>query len=36
MYVLDLQRLSADEGTTRAPSSNSWFFCFSTGSIFGC
>lgn len=36
MYVLTLQEVSADDTETRAPSTNSWAFCFSTASIIGC
>jgi hypothetical protein len=36
MYVLTLQEVSAHDTETRAPSSNSWAFCFSTASIVGC
>lgn len=36
MYVLELQELAGGDRDTRAPSSNSWVFCFSTTSIFGC
>jgi len=37
MNILDLQSLdTVSEETTRAPSTNSWAFCFSAASIFAC
>jgi hypothetical protein len=36
MSVLGLQGLDESVEESRAPSSNSWVFCFSAASIFAC
>lgn len=35
-YVLSMQALAEAEGDEKAPSANSWVFCISGLSIFGC
>lgn len=35
-YVLGMQQMASTEDAQRAPSTNSWAFCFSTTSVIIC
>lgn len=36
MFILELQSIQSESEQTKAPSTNSWWFCFSTASIIVC